>query len=166
MRAGLHARLDARKQFVLGVGVLEDRFDDDVGAGHTVAGARPARHARHELAGLAGILEPFLEQPRAHASSAGSMNFELAILQRDVEPALRAPGGDVAAHDTGADHVHALAASRRLLPPRLLSRSCSMNTRTRLREVSPTNRWAMECASASKARSPCAPYFDHKSMIA
>ena len=34
--------------------------------------------------------------------------LQRAILQRDVEAAQRAPGGDVAAHDAGADHVHVL----------------------------------------------------------
>ena len=37
-RAGLHARLEARVQLLLGLEVLEDRLDDDVGLGHARAG--------------------------------------------------------------------------------------------------------------------------------
>ena len=95
-----------RKQFMFGVGVLEDGFDDDVGARHAIAGD-VGRHARHELGRLAGILEALCEC-LARALQRRLDEFELAILQRDVEAALRAPGGDVAAHHARADHVDAL----------------------------------------------------------
>ena len=77
--ARLHARFDAREQFVLGVGVLEDGLDDHVRAGHAVAGDVRG-HARHELGGLAGILEALLES-LARALHRRLDELELAILQ-------------------------------------------------------------------------------------
>ena len=95
-----------RKQFVFGFGVLEDGFDDHVGARHAVAGD-VGRHARHELGRLAGVLEALCEGlARAHQRRLDE--FQFAILQRHVEAALRAPGGDVATHHARADHVYAL----------------------------------------------------------
>src|SRR5260370_327999 len=44
--------------------------------------------------------------------------------------------------------------SAALLPPALFRRSCNRNTRTRLREVSVVNRYAIERASASNASTP------------
>ena len=40
--------------------------------------------------------------------------LELAILQRDLQAAQRAPGRDIPAHDPGADHVHTLERGGRL----------------------------------------------------
>ena len=57
---------------------------------------------------FAGSRARFSKNSRAR-SSAGCDVLEVAILQRDREAAQRAPGGDVAAHDAGADHVHACA---------------------------------------------------------
>ncbi len=73
-----------------------------------------------------------------------------------VKPRSAAPGGDVPAHDPGADDVH-VAQLLAALPPWAFRRSCSRNTRTRLREVASRNRCAIERASASKAAGPCAP---------
>ena len=50
------------------------------------------------------------------------------------------------------------AASAAGLPPRDFRRSCSWNTRTRLREVLLPNSCAIDCASASYAARPRAPY--------
>ena len=108
---GLHARLEARVQLLLRVGVLEDGLDDDVRVGHAVRLRRPARRRSRASARLRGILQALLEQ-LVRALERGLDEFEPAILQRDVEAAQRAPGGDVAAHDARADDVHVLHGRR------------------------------------------------------
>ena len=72
-----------------------------------------------------------------------------AILQRDVQAAVGGQRRDVAAHDAGADHVHVPNSTLLRLPPKPLRRSCSRNTRTRLREVGEHMSSLIERASAS-----------------
>ncbi len=52
-----------------------------------------------------------------------------------VKPRKRRPGRDVAAHHAGADDVHVFDVRACSCRPGAFSRSCSRNTRTRLREV-------------------------------
>ena len=77
----------------------------------------------------------------------GLDEFHLAILQRHVEAAQRAPRRDVAAHDAGADDVHVLDAASRCRP-RPFRRSCRKNTRMRLRQVGVCASFATERASS------------------
>ena len=71
-RVGAHARLGRRVQRPLGVQVLEDRLDDDVGLGDAAAVDVGAAGARAACARSAGVDRRFSNRPRARAS-AGSM---------------------------------------------------------------------------------------------
>ena len=86
------------------------------------------------IGALRRLANALLEQ-LVRALERGLDVFRAAVLQRDGEAAQRAPRGDVAAHHAGADDVHVLDAAAPL-PPMAFSRSCSRNTRTRLRAVS------------------------------
>ena len=106
----LHARFKRGVKRPLRLRLLDDRLDDEVRAQHTVA----AEIRLQALAGggrLGRVLEAL---PERHAGALERAVDEalLAILQRDLEPADRAPGGDVATHDAGAHDVHPLDAGR------------------------------------------------------
>jgi hypothetical protein len=96
----------------LGLQVLEDRFDDDVGPNDAVtlvighqAVERRARQPRFP--------ETLLEQ-RTCAIDRWRNVLGLTVLQRDVQSLECTPRGDVAAHGAGADHVHVLQRPRGL----------------------------------------------------
>ena len=88
----------------LGVCVLEDRLDDHVRIAdavaihvHFQAGERRGRRCR--------VLQALVEEGLGAVH--GRLNqFRGAILQADRHAAKRRPGGDIAAHDAGADDVH------------------------------------------------------------
>ena len=61
--------------------------------------------ARRHL-GRLGRVARLLAEELLRATERGLHVLHLAVLQRDREPARGAPGGDVAAHHAGADHVH------------------------------------------------------------
>ncbi len=113
----LHARLELRVELALGVGVLEDRLDDDVGA-RDAGGLDVRGQARRHLGGL-GRVAGALGEELARAGERGLDVLQLAVLQRDREAARRAPGGDVAAHDARADDVDVGDLARRLAAQRL-----------------------------------------------
>ena len=133
-RAGLRLALERREQRALGVDVLEDRLDDDVGARDAVAGdVRNQPVGR--VANAARILQAIGEQLGC-ALHRRRQPFRVLVLQRHRQSAQRAPGGDVAAHRAGADDVHVRAPVR--TSPSLPSdfrRSCSPNTRIRFAAV-------------------------------
>ena len=103
-RIGLQSRLDGLVQLALGVRVLDDRLDHQVGLGDARAlqvALEPRRHRRT----LALVLDAPGEQ-RIGACQRGIDEALLAVLQRHLEPLVGRPGGDVAAHHAGTDHVH------------------------------------------------------------
>ena len=115
---GLRLRLDRGEQRALGVEILEDRLDDDVGAGDAVArdigdqavGARRARGAGPSAA------------PSNSFGCAGHRRrdpLRVLVLQRDGQSAQRAPRRDVAAHRAGTDDVHVRGLEIAVLAERL-----------------------------------------------
>ena len=148
MALGFELGFELRVQRPLGVDVLEDGFDDDVGIAPRRRRSRPSAGARTPRPPPAGSLRRLSKKALAR-SMAGSNQFLAAILQRDRHAAKRRPGRDIAAHDAGADDVHVLENRPCDLPPKPLSRSCSRNTRTRLREVGVHMSSLIERASAS-----------------
>ena len=105
-RRGLHARLESRVQFSLGVEILKDCFNDDIGERDAIAGD-VSTQARRGFGHLDGVVQPFGKHV-LRALHGRSDEFLFAILQRDVQAAQRAPGCNIAAHDPGADHMHVL----------------------------------------------------------
>jgi hypothetical protein len=106
-RPVFHARLDGRVQVAFGRCVLEDRLDHEVRAFDAVSWhvALQSRHLFCRLAGHATAL--FKECPRVIERRLHGVR--VPVLQRDREAAQRTPGGDVAAHDPRAHHVHVAA---------------------------------------------------------
>ena len=116
-RAGAQLRFGHRIQCPLGLQILEDRFYDDVGLGHTRAfdiRAQPLARG----AALRRRRQPLGEQA-VRARQRGLDQFQLPVLERDVQTAQRAPRGDVPTHDAGANHVHTFDRSRALARQRL-----------------------------------------------
>ena len=92
---------------MLGLDVLEDGLDDDVGmrrAGAVGIGNQPVHDRAQRQLVLDAPGEAF-----AGALECRGDAFEILILQRHRHAAQRAPGGNVAAHDAGADDVDAFA---------------------------------------------------------
>ncbi len=88
--------------------------------------------------------------------------FERLILQGHRHAAQRAPGGDVAAHDAGADDVHALERRTSASLPKPLSRSCRKKTRTRLRAVGERTMRSISSGAASALPSCFCPDVDDR----
>ena len=106
--SGLHPRFDLRVQRALGVGVLDDRLDHQVGIRRAVAGEvalEPRGHRRTFRLVLDLLREQILRARQRAVDEA-----LLAIGQRHLEALVGRPRRDVAAHHAGADHVHALDA--------------------------------------------------------
>ena len=102
-RVGLHLRLDRGVEVALGVGSFDDGFDEQVGAGD--AGTVEIGHqSRRHLRPLARVLHALGEQ-FLRTRHGGVDETLFAILERDLEALVGRPGGDIAAHHPGADHV-------------------------------------------------------------
>jgi len=132
---GFHARLEAGEQLAFGIEVLEYRFDDNIRVCNAVAadiGAQPLACGR-ALRGSRRLLSTSSRE----RCSAGSMYSMPRSCKVTVKPR-SADQAAMSAHYPGADHVY-MFTSGPPLPPSDLSRSCSRNTRTRLREVSVVN---------------------------
>ena len=100
-----HHAFEARQQFALGVEVFEDGLDHHVGMpGAMSVGIR--YQPVHDVAQFARIADT-LAPDRIGTLQRWSDTLHALILQRDAQPAQRAPGGDVATHHTGANDMHA-----------------------------------------------------------
>jgi hypothetical protein len=110
-RLGFGARFDVGEQGLLGVEVFEDRLDDHVGLAHAIPFGVGDQAVEGEAGGFP-VAQLLFEELRGAADGRRDA-FHRLVLQRDGHAAQHAPGGDVAAHDAGADHMHAL---RRKVP--------------------------------------------------
>ncbi|GBF25960.1 hypothetical protein MnTg02_00996 [bacterium MnTg02] len=104
--AGLQPVLQPLEDFLLNLEILDDRFDDDVGARHMLAfdiGNEP-RHC--------GVDRDLRAQPLTkELLCALQRNFDLLgrhILQADFHARHHAPGRDIATHGPRADDMSAL----------------------------------------------------------
>ena len=104
--AGLGDALDVGEELALRFQVLEDRLDHDVGLAHALAGGIGNQAVERE-AHLRVVAQLLLERRRG-ALDGRRDALDALVLQRHRQAAQRRPGGDVAAHDAGADHVQVL----------------------------------------------------------
>ncbi len=104
-RTGLELGFDFRVQRPLGLGVFEDGFDHQVGVRNAVT-LDVHCEARQCAVHGSGILESFLEE-RSSAIHGRPHQLRRPILQRHAHPAKCRPRRNIAAHDAGADDVHA-----------------------------------------------------------
>lgn len=100
----LELRLDRLIQIALGLRVFDDRLDHQVGLRHARAGQVAAQTRRH--CRPLGIVLDALGEQLATACQRRIDKTLLAVLQCDVEALVSRPGGDIAAHDADADHMH------------------------------------------------------------
>lgn len=103
--ARLHLLLKLGEQLLLDVEPLDDRLDHDVGMVHIFAlgvgdEARDRRIDRELGAEMA------LEQALGAGESLGDLRL-VEILKARLHALHHAPGGDVSAHGSGADHMNA-----------------------------------------------------------
>ena len=110
---GPHARFQAGQQSAFGWRILEDGLDHHV----RVRGAIALRVRYQPVEGGAAgkrVFQAAFEQ-LAGAADRGGDPFQRLVLQGDGEAAQRRPGGNVAAHDPGTDHVEAIQREIRFL---------------------------------------------------
>jgi hypothetical protein len=124
-RIGSGTPFDVAEQGLLGIEVFVDGFDDDIGAGH--AGTGGVGYQPVERRTRTAPVAPELAGKRLRCALHGRRDaLGAVVLQRDLETAQGAPGRDIAAHDTGADHmtrrIAGCAASSPLPKPRSRSR--------------------------------------------
>jgi hypothetical protein len=95
--------LDLSEDLALDLEIFDHRLDDHIGPRHALAGGI-GLEPRHGGGNLGPPLEALLEQRFGpHESRIDPLHVE--VLQRHAKATERAPGGDVAAHDAGADHM-------------------------------------------------------------
>src|SRR5690606_30998628 len=104
-RIGLHPRLDARVQVALGVGALDDRLDHQVRARRAFA-CQVALQPRRDRRALALVLHLLREQLTG-AVHRGVDEALLTVVERYFEALVGRPRGDVTAHHTRTDDMHA-----------------------------------------------------------
>ena len=147
MAPGFELRLELRVQRPLGVEILEDGFDDDIGIGGTVAiDVHP--QARKRRGGRRRILEALVEEsswrdPRPVRINSAERSCSVTVMPRKADHAAISPPM------TPAPMTCTCRKSTGDLPPKPFSRSCSMNTRTRLRDVGVHMSSLIDRASAS-----------------
>lgn len=103
-RVLLHLRFQRLVQRTLGLGVLDDGLDHQIGFGHAVAfqiGTQARGHGR-----ALALVTHLLGEQRLRALHGRVDEALLTVLQGHVEALVGGPRGDVAAHHAGADHVH------------------------------------------------------------
>jgi len=91
-------------QILLGLEVLVDRLDHEIGFGHAGAvhiGLQAFQRLRDTFRRLQSLLEQRLGAVQGRLDV-----FHLTILQRRGETAQGAPSGNIPAHDAGAHHMH------------------------------------------------------------
>ena len=140
-QSGRRRPLERPEQLLLGLQILEDRLDHDIGVRRLRHRPRRRSVARGRLCRASGVWKSARKQ--LVGPGQGRLDvLHLPVLQRDREALQRAPGGDIAAHDTGADDMDVAHWRLRAGRPGVFSRSCRKNTRTRLRDVAVTARRA------------------------
>jgi hypothetical protein len=96
---------------LLGFEVLENGLDDDIGLAHAILGlsvTSAIRRSSAKRASFLAIAQLLLEEGLRRATHGRRDALHVLVLQGHGHAAQHAPGGDVAAHDAGADHMHAL----------------------------------------------------------
>ena len=158
----LELRLDLAVKLALGLGVLVNRLDRQVGAGHALAldiGAQATRG----LLDFFRCLELFFVQ-LARAIQRGLDELHLAILQGYLKAAEGCPGGNVTAHHAGTDDMHMLDRgidARALALQTLLQEEDAdqILCGRRLRQLG--DRTRLQLQSLSDARAAALPHVDH-----
>ncbi len=105
-RARLHLRLDAGEDFALEFEIFRHRLDNQVGAGNAVA-LEIGDKAIERIAHSAALVAADLAVKLGGALDRPADRILVGVAERDDKAVPGAPGGDVAAHGAGADHVHA-----------------------------------------------------------
>ena len=105
---GFHLRLDAGKDFALELEIFRHRLDDQVGAGNAIA-LQIGNEAVECVAYAAAVVAADFAVKFGSALDGAADCLRAGVAERDDKAAPRAPGGDVAAHRSGADDMNALA---------------------------------------------------------
>ncbi len=115
--SGFAAASSSGEQLALGLEILEDRFDHDVGAARAV----PGDVGNQPVGGVAdaGFFPQAALEELGRALHRGREALGGLVLQRDRQAAHHAPCGDVSAHHARADHVHVLRFEIAFLAERL-----------------------------------------------